>query len=76
MAPKGPPSMNSKLLRSKALRCRELAETASDAEVAAELLHIANDIETTLLLLGGEPSVSSAVAGSRQHAGREAVSEG
>ena len=68
--------MNSELLRSKALRCRELAESASDAEVAAELLHIANDIETALLLLGNERSASSAVAGSTERAGREAVSEG
>ena len=65
--------MNSELLRSKALRCRELAETASDAEVAVELLHIANDIETALLVLGNQHSVSIPAAGSKEHADREPV---
>jgi hypothetical protein len=65
--------MNSELLRSKALRCRELAEAASDAEVAVELLHIANDIETALLLLGNQRSASIPLAGSKERADREAV---
>jgi hypothetical protein len=38
-------------MRLKALRCRELAKTASDAEVAEELLRIAAEIETALHLL-------------------------
>ena len=38
-------------LRFKALRCRELAETATDAEVAEELLLIATELETALKVL-------------------------
>jgi hypothetical protein len=44
-------SENIQNLRSKALRCRELAETASDAEVAEELLRIATELETALHVL-------------------------
>ena len=35
-------------VRSKAVRCRELASAASDAEAAQSLLQIAGDIETVL----------------------------
>ena len=38
-------------IRSKALRCRELAGAASDAEVAEELLRIATELETALHVL-------------------------
>ena len=50
----GPTSMHSEHIQnihSKALRCRELAETASDAEVAEELLRIAAELETALHVL-------------------------
>jgi hypothetical protein len=51
-------------IRSKALRCRELAGAASDAEVAEELLRIAAELEAALHVLGDQPSEegSSAVA--------------
>lgn len=39
-------------IQSKAVRCRELAKTASDAEVADELLRVAAELETALHLLG------------------------
>jgi len=41
-------------MRFKASRCRELAETASDAEVAEELLRIAAELETAVHALGDE----------------------
>ena len=50
----GPTSMISEHIhniRSKALRCRELAGAASDAEVAEELLRIATELETALHVL-------------------------
>lgn len=51
-------------IRSKALRCRELAEAASDAEVAEELRRIAADIEDAIVVLGTQcpDDVSSSVA--------------
>ena len=59
-------------VRSKALRCRELANSASDPEVAQELLRVAAELETALLVLGGERS--RYVAALKQHPAREAVS--
>ena len=43
-------------MRSKASRCRELAKTASDPEVADELLRLAAELETALHLLEDEGS--------------------
>lgn len=54
-------------IHSKALRCRELARTASDAEVAEELLRLAGELETALHLLGqnseGGPDAVSGLKG-------------
>ena len=58
-------------VRSKALRCRELANSASDPEVAQELLRVAAELETALLVLEDERLKS--VAGLRDHPAREAV---
>jgi hypothetical protein len=38
-------------LRARARRCRELAETATDAEVAAALLETAEDIERAIPMI-------------------------
>ena len=46
-------------VRSKAVRCRELASAASDAEAAQSLLQIASDIETVLPLFETEHSAES-----------------
>ena len=50
-------------MRFKALRCRELAETASDAEVAEELLRIAAELETAVHVLDDERSEEASKAG-------------
>jgi hypothetical protein len=55
----GPMSMKPEYIqtmRFKALRCRELAKAASDAEVAEELLRIAAELETAVHALGDEQS--------------------
>jgi hypothetical protein len=44
-------------IRFKAMRCRELAEGASDTEVAEELLRIAAELEAALHVLGDQPSL-------------------
>ena len=49
-------------MRSKALRCRELAKTASDPEVADELLRLAAELETALHLLEDERSTDGRTA--------------
>ena len=59
-------------MRFKALRCRELAETASDAEVAEELLRIAAELETAAHVLGGERSEEAPEAGPKGRLGSEA----
>ena len=41
-------------LRALAARCRELAETATDPEVAAALRNMARDIETALPVIESE----------------------
>ena len=41
-------------IRFKALRCRELAESASDAEVAEELRRIAAEIDTAIAVFGSD----------------------
>ena len=41
-------------IRFKALRCRELAESASDAEVAEELRLIAAEIDAAIAVLASE----------------------
>ena len=43
-------------IRSKASRCRELANAASDSEVADELLRIAAELESALHVFGDEGS--------------------
>ena len=62
-------------VRSKALRCRELANTASDAEVAQELLRIAAELETGLLVLGDQRSDerSKCIAALKERPALEAV---
>ena len=59
-------------MRFKALRCRELAETASDAEVAEELLRIAAELETAVHVLGDERSEEDPKAGPKGRLGSEA----
>ena len=57
LAHRGPMSMTSQhieTIRFKALRCRELAESASDAEVAEELRRIAAEIDAAIAVLGTE----------------------
>ena len=51
-------------IRSQAVRCRELAKTASDAEVAEELRRIAAEIEDAVAVLAKQRSedMSDAVA--------------
>ena len=51
-------------IRTQAVRCRELAETASDVEVAEELRRIAAEIEDAIAVLGKQRSedVSDVVA--------------
>jgi hypothetical protein len=72
--PKDARSMNSEevqKVRSKALRCRELANSASDPEVAQELLRVAAELETALLVL--EDERLKCIAALRDHPAREAV---
>jgi hypothetical protein len=52
-------------IRSKALRCRELAGAASDAEVAEELLRIAIEFEAALHVLDDQRSEGSSNSGPR-----------
>ena len=59
-------------MRFKALRCRELAETASDAEAAEELLRIAAELETAVHVLGDERSEEVSKAGLKGRLGSEA----
>ena len=65
-------SMNSEQIqssRSKALHCRRLAATASDPEVAQELLRVADEIEAALLALCDRervPGAGPAAVASRQ----------
>ena len=59
-------------IRSKALRCRQLAETASDTEVAEELLRIAAELETAVYVLGDERSEEDPKAGPKGRLGSEA----
>ena len=58
-------------MRIKALRCRELAETASDAEVAEELLRIAAELETAVHVLEDERSKEAPEAGPEGRLGSE-----
>lgn len=59
-------------MRFKALRCRELAEKASDAEVAEELLRIAAELETAVHVLGDERSKEAPEARPEGRLGSEA----
>ena len=60
-------------VRSKALRCRELSNSASDPEVKQELQRVAAELETALLVLEDERSKCDAAL--REHPAREAVSD-
>jgi hypothetical protein len=69
-------SMNSEEIqkvRSKALRCRELSNSASDPEVKQELQRVAAELETALLVLEDERSKCDAAL--REDPAREAVSD-
>jgi hypothetical protein len=71
----GPMSMKPEYIqtmRIKALRCRELAETASDAEVAEELLRIAAELETAVHVFEDERSKEAPEAGPEGRLGSEA----
>ena len=60
-------------VRSKALRCRELSNSASDPEVKQELQRVAAELETALLVLEDERSKCDAAL--REDPAREAVSD-
>ena len=59
-------------IRFKALRCRDLAEKASDTEAAEELLRIAAELETAAHVLGNERSEEAPEAGPKGRLGSEA----